>query len=52
MGRAAARIVIGALVGGGLGLLLGLLMGAANLFVYVDIGIAVGAGAFLAFGSF
>ena len=52
MGRAAARTVIGALVGGGLGLLLGVLVSEGNPLVYVSIGVAVGAGASLASGSF
>ena len=48
MSRTIAAIVVGALVGGGLGLLIGLVSGAGNPFVYMAIGIAVGGGAYLA----
>ena len=48
--RGIATITIGVLVGGGLGLLVGFLLpGLDNPFVYMAIGIAVGAGASIAF---
>jgi hypothetical protein len=48
-GRAFAAITIGAVAGGALGLLLGVVSGADNPFTYMAIGIAVGAGASLAY---
>jgi uncharacterized membrane protein len=44
-----AAITVGAVVGGALGLLLGLVSAADNPFTYMAIGIAVGAAASLAF---
>ena len=45
MSKTIAAIIIGATIGGGLGLLIGLISGAGNPFTYMAIGIAVGAGA-------
>ena len=44
LSRSVAAITVGAIVGGVIGLVVGLLIGVDNPFVYMGIGIAVGAG--------
>jgi len=55
MSRAIAKITIGALIGGAIGLLVGLALASTSIggnpFLYVGIGIAVGAGISTVFGN-
>jgi len=48
MSRSIAAVAAGVLIGGGIGLLIGVALGAINPFVFGIIGIAVGVGASVA----